>query len=424
MKIKKQTGLRGTLTVPGDKSISHRAVMFGALAKGTTRITHFLEGADCLSTISCFRKMGIEIERNQDQILVHGKGLHGLQAPSGTLDVGNSGTTTRLISGILAGQNFSSEIDGDASIRTRPMKRIMAPLASMGADIISRNNNGCAPLIITGKPLHAVHYDSPVASAQVKSCVLLAGMYADGITSVTEPFLSRNHTEIMLNYFGAKVSSTGTSAAIYPEPVLEARDIVVPGDISSAAYFIAAGLLTPDSEILLKNVGINPTRAGILKVCRSMGADITLLNENPEGEPTADLLIRTSSLKGTVIQGADIPTLIDEIPMIAVMAAFAQGTTIIRDAQELKVKESDRIAVMVDNLKRMGADIEGTDDGMIIHGGRPLHGAAIDSHLDHRVAMSFAVAGTICEGEMEIQDAQCVDISYPEFYKDLYLCGN
>ncbi|WP_418419476.1 3-phosphoshikimate 1-carboxyvinyltransferase [Blautia sp.] len=424
MKIKKQTGLRGTLTVPGDKSISHRAVMFGALAKGTTRITHFLEGADCLSTISCFRKMGIEIERNQDQILVHGKGLHGLQAPSGILDVGNSGTTTRLISGILAGQNFSSEIDGDASIRTRPMKRIMAPLASMGADIISRNNNGCAPLIITGKPLHAVHYDSPVASAQVKSCVLLAGMYADGITSVTEPFLSRNHTEIMLNYFGAKVSSTGTSAAIYPEPVLEARDIVVPGDISSAAYFIAAGLLTPDSEILLKNVGINPTRAGILKVCRSMGADITLLNKNPEGEPTADLLIRTSSLKGTVIQGADIPTLIDEIPMIAVMAAFAQGTTIIQDAQELKVKESDRIAVMVDNLKRMGADIEGTDDGMIIHGGRPLHGAAIDSHLDHRVAMSFAVAGTICEGEMEIQDAQCVDISYPEFYKDLYLCGN
>lgn len=424
MKIKKQTGLRGTLTVPGDKSISHRAVMFGALAKGTTRITHFLEGADCLSTISCFRKMGIEIERNQDQILVHGKGLHGLQAPSGILDVGNSGTTTRLISGILAGQNFSSEIDGDASIRTRPMKRIMAPLASMGADIISRNNNGCAPLIITGKPLHAVHYDSPVASAQVKSCVLLAGMYADGITSVTEPFLSRNHTEIMLNYFGAKVSSTGTSAAIYPEPVLEARDIVVPGDISSAAYFIAAGLLTPDSEILLKNVGINPTRAGILKVCRSMGADITLLNKNPEGEPTADLLIRTSSLKGTVIQGADIPTLIDEIPMLAVMAAFARGTTIIRDAQELKVKESDRIAVMVDNLKRMGADIEGTDDGMIIHGGRPLHGAAIDSHLDHRVAMSFAVAGTICEGEMEIQDAQCVDISYPEFYKDLYLCGN
>ena len=395
MEIKKQTNLKGTLTVPGDKSISHRAVMFGSLARGTTRISHFLEGADCLSTISCFRKMGIEIDRNKDEILVHGRGLHGLTAPTEILDVGNSGTTTRLISGILAGQTFTSELDGDDSIRTRPMKRIMTPLASMGADITSRLDNGCAPLIIHGRPLHAAHYDSPVASAQVKSCVLLAGMYADGITSVTEPFLSRNHTEIMLNYFGAEITSEGTTASIRPEPVLEGRDIQIPGDISSAAYFIAAGLLTPGSEILLKNVGINPTRAGILKVCMDMGADITLLNESTEGEPTADLLIRTSSLKGTTIEGSIIPTLIDEIPMIAVMAAFAEGTTIIRDAQELKVKESDRIAVMVDNLRRMGADIEGTDDGMIIHGGRPLHGAVIDSHLDHRIAMRFAVAGTI-----------------------------
>ena len=420
MEIKKQTNLKGTLTVPGDKSISHRAVMFGSLARGTTRISHFLEGADCLSTISCFRKMGIEIDRNKDEILVHGRGLHGLTAPTEILDVGNSGTTTRLISGILAGQTFTSELDGDDSIRTRPMKRIMTPLASMGADITSRLDNGCAPLIIHGRPLHAAHYDSPVASAQVKSCVLLAGMYADGITSVTEPFLSRNHTEIMLNYFGAEITSEGTTASIRPEPVLEGRDIQVPGDISSAAYFIAAGLLTPGSEILLKNVGINPTRAGILKVCMDMGADITLLNESTEGEPTADLLIRTSSLKGTTIEGSIIPTLIDEIPMIAVMAAFAEGTTIIRDAQELKVKESDRIAVMVDNLRRMGADIEGTDDGMIIHGGRPLHGAVIDSHLDHRIAMSFAVAGTICDGTVEILNGECVNISYPEFYHDLY----
>ena len=420
MEIKKQTNLKGTLTVPGDKSISHRAVMFGSLAKGTTRISHFLEGADCLSTISCFRKMGIAIDRNGDEILVHGKGLHGLSAPTDILDVGNSGTTTRLISGILAGQNFTSELDGDDSIRTRPMKRIMTPLTSMGADITSRLNNGCAPLIIHGRQLHATHYDSPVASAQVKSCVLLAGMYADGITSVTEPFLSRNHTEIMLNYFGAKITSEGTTASIKPEPVLEGREIQVPGDISSAAYFIAAGILTPGSEILLKNVGINPTRAGILKVCMDMGADITLLNESTEGEPTADLLIRTSSLKGTVIEGGIIPTLIDEIPMIAVMAAFAEGTTIIRDAQELKVKESDRIAVMVDNLTRMGADIEGTDDGMIIHGGRPLHGATIDSHLDHRIAMSFAVAGTICDGTVDILNGECVNISYPEFYNDLY----
>lgn len=420
MEIKKQTNLKGTLTVPGDKSISHRAVMFGSLARGTTRISHFLEGADCLSTISCFRKMGIEIDRNKDEILVHGRGLHGLTAPTEILDVGNSGTTTRLISGILAGQTFTSELDGDDSIRTRPMKRIMTPLVSMGADITSRLDNGCAPLIIHGRPLHAAHYDSPVASAQVKSCVLLAGMYADGITSVTEPFLSRNHTEIMLNYFGAEITSEGTTASIRPEPVLEGRDIQVPGDISSAAYFIAAGLLTPGSEILLKNVGINPTRAGIIKVCMDMGADITLLNESTEGEPTADLLIRTSSLKGTTIEGSIIPTLIDEIPMIAVMAAFAEGTTIIRDAQELKVKESDRIAVMVDNLRRMGADIEGTDDGMIIHGGRPLHGAVIDSHLDHRIAMSFAVAGTICDGTVEILNGECVNISYPEFYHDLY----
>ena len=423
MEIKKQTDLKGTLTVPGDKSISHRAVMFGSLARGTTRISHFLEGADCLSTISCFRKMGIEIDRNKDEILVHGRGLHGLTAPTEILDVGNSGTTTRLISGILAGQTFTSELDGDDSIRTRPMKRIMTPLASMGADITSRLDNGCAPLIIHGRPLHAAHYDSPVASAQVKSCVLLAGMYADGITSVTEPFLSRNHTEIMLNYFGAEITSEGTTASIRPEPVLEGRDIQVPGDISSAAYFIASGLLTPGSEILLKNVGINPTRAGILKVCMDMGADITLLNESTEGEPTADLLIRTSSLKGTTIEGSIIPTLIDEIPMIAVMAAFAEGTTIIRDAQELKVKESDRIAVMVDNLRRMGADIEGTDDGMIIHGGRALHGAVIDSHLDHRIAMSFAVAGTICDGTVEILNGECVNISYPEFYQDLYRLG-
>ena len=392
MEIKKQTNLRGELTVPGDKSISHRAVMFGSLAQGTTKITHFLEGADCLSTISCFRKMGIDIERNASEILVHGKGLHGLSAPSETLDVGNSGTTTRLISGILAGQSFTSELNGDASIQSRPMKRIMTPLLSMGADIVSLRGNGCAPLRITGKPLHAAHYQSPVASAQVKSCVLLAGMYADGITSVTEPVLSRNHTEIMLNYFGANVTSQGTTASIEPEPVLNGREIKVPGD-------------------------------GMLCVCKAMGADITLLNASTEGEPTADLLIRTSSLHGTTVEGEIIPTLIDEIPMIAVMAAFAEGTTVIRDAQELKVKESDRIAVVTEGLKRMGADIQPTDDGMIIHGGKPLHGAEINSYLDHRIAMSFAVAGTICDGTLTIKDGDCVKISYPEFYEDLYSLG-
>ena len=408
------------ITVPGDKSISHRAVMFGSLAEGTTRISNFLEGADCLSTISCFRKMGINIENTKGEILVHGKGLHGLSTPAETLDVGNSGTTTRLISGILAGQDFVSELTGDASIQKRPMKRIMTPLSQMGADIVSLNGNGCAPLKISGKKLHAIHYNSPVASAQVKSCVLLAGMYSDGITRVTEPVLSRNHTEIMLNYFGANVTAEGTTASIKPDPSLYGREILVPGDISSAAYFIAAGLLVPNSEILLKNVGINPTRDGILRVCRAMGADITLLNETTEGEPTADLLIRSSALHGTTIEGAIIPTLIDELPMIAVMAAFAEGTTVIRDAQELRVKESDRIQVMTENLRKMGADIQETEDGMIIHGGKALHGAEIDSHLDHRVAMSFAVAGLLCEGTLSIKNGECVNISYPEFYSDLY----
>ena len=423
MEIKKLTNLHGELTVPGDKSISHRAVMFGSLAKGTTKITHFLEGADCLSTISCFRKMGIDIENNNGEILVHGKGLHGLSAPVDILDVGNSGTTTRLISGILAGQNFVSELTGDNSIQSRPMKRIMTPLLSMGADIASIKGNNCVPLRITGHPLKAIHYDSPVASAQVKSCVLLAGMYSDGITSVTEPVLSRNHTEIMLNYFGARVTSEGTTASIAPEPYLFAREITVPGDISSAAYFIAAGLLVPGSEILLKNVGINPTRDGLLRVCKDMGADITLLNVNMDGEPTADLLVRASSLHGTTVGGEIIPTLIDEIPMIAVMAAFAEGTTVIKDAKELKVKESDRILVMAENLSRMGADITPTDDGMIIHGGKPLHGAEIDSYLDHRVAMSFAVAGLLCDGPLSIKGGDCVKISYPEFYEDLYRLG-
>lgn len=420
MEIKKLNNLHGELTIPGDKSISHRAVMFGALAQGTTRITHFLEGADCLSTISCFQAMGIQIQKNKDEVLVHGQGLHGLKAPKDILDVGNSGTTTRLISGILAGQDFTSQLTGDASICQRPMGRIITPLSMMGAQITSQNNNGCAPLTIQGGHLHGIHYQSPVASAQVKSCVLLAGMYADGPTSVTEPVLSRNHTELMLNYFGAQVTSEGTTASILPQPDLKARDITVPGDISSAAYFIAAGLLVPGSEILLRNVGINPTRDGLLRVCQTMGGDITLLNVRNDGEPTADLLIKSSSLHGTDIHGEIIPTLIDEIPMIAVMAAFAEGTTVIRDAAELKVKESDRIQVMTDNLTRMGADVEALPDGMIIHGGKPLHGATIDSYKDHRIAMSFAVAGGICDGPLTITDGECVNISYPEFYTDLY----
>ncbi len=419
MKFQKATTLRGEVTIPGDKSISHRAVMFGSLAEGTTEITNFLQGADCLSTIDAFRKMGIEVENTPAKIVIHGKGLHGLNAPSSVLDMGNSGTTTRLISGILAGQAFESTLTGDASIQKRPMRRIMEPLSMMGGKIESVKGNDCAPLHITGSPLHGIHYHSKVASAQVKSAVLLAGLYADGETLVTEPILSRNHTEIMLRYFGADLHSEGKTARIVPEPRLEGRKIDVPGDISSAAYFIAAGLIVPGSEILIKNVGINPTRDGILRVAREMGGNITLLNENYSGEPTADLLVKHSQLHGVTIEGDIIPTLIDELPIINIMAACANGTTVIRDAAELKVKESNRIDVMVQYLSAMGCDITGTDDGMIIHGGQPLHGTEVDSHLDHRIAMSFAVASLVAEGETTIKGSDVVTISYPGFFEDL-----
>lgn len=419
----------GEITVPGDKSISHRAVMFGAIAKGTTRIRNFLMGADCLSTIDCFRRLGVQIdvEAAPGQVTVHGRGLRGLKgqqepAASIVLDTGNSGTTTRLVSGILAGQDFPSLLSGDASLNTRPMKRIMEPLSQMGARIRSVKGNGCAPLAIEPGQLHGIQYTTKVASAQVKSSILLAGLYADSSTSVTEPALSRNHTELMLKGFGADVSSIikedGTAtASIAPCRELYAQDIIVPGDISSAAYFIAAALLVPGSSLLIKNVGINPTRAGFLSVCRSMGGDITILSERQAGgEPSADLLVKHSSLHGITIEGSLIPTLIDELPMAAVLAAFADGTTVIRDAAELKVKESDRIATVTANLRAMGCDVTPTDDGMIIRGGSPLHGAVLDSYLDHRIAMSFAVAGLAADGETRIRNANCVDISFPGFY--------
>lgn len=419
MNFQKVNTLRGEVTIPGDKSISHRAVMFGSLAEGTTEVTNFLQGADCLSTIDAFRKMGIEIENTPEKILIHGRGLHGLTAPSSVLDMGNSGTTTRLISGILAGQSFESTLTGDASIQKRPMRRIMEPLSMMGAKVVSINDNDCAPLRITGAPLHGIHYHSKVASAQVKSAVLLAGLYADGETLVTEPSLSRNHTEIMLRTFGAELTSEDKTAKVCPEPRLQGQKIHVPGDISSAAYFIAAGLLVPGAEILIKNVGINPTRDGILRVAEEMGGNITLLNENYDGEPTADILVKHSHLHGVVIEGDIIPTLIDELPVINIMAACAEGTTVIRNASELKVKESNRIDVMVQYLGAMGCDITGTDDGMVIVGGRPLHGTQIDSHLDHRIAMSFAIASLIAEGETKIKGSDVVNISYPDFYRDL-----
>ncbi|SFH99836.1 3-phosphoshikimate 1-carboxyvinyltransferase [Pseudobutyrivibrio sp. OR37] len=419
MAITKVKSLKGEITVPGDKSISHRGVMFGAISEGITELTGFLDGADCRSTISCFRAMGIDISQENDHVIIHGKGLHGLNAPTNMLDVGNSGTTTRLISGILSGQPFVSALNGDASIQKRPMGRIITPLSEMGAYIRSLKDNGCAPLEMGGKPLKAIHYNSPVASAQVKSCVLLAGLYADGVTSVSEPVISRNHSELMLSGFGAKIKTEGLTASIEGFPKLVGQKIDVPGDISSAAYFIVAGLICPNADLLIKNVNTNPTRAGIIKVAQAMGGNIELLNERIiGGEPVADIHVTTSKLNGCEISGEIIPTLIDEIPVIAVMAACADGTTIIKDAAELKVKESDRIATVTENLKAMGCDITPTDDGMIINGGK-LHSTIVNTYMDHRIAMAFAIAGLVADGETTFDNEGCCCISYPNFFNVL-----
>ena len=420
MIIKRIKGLSGEISIPGDKSISHRSIMLGSLAKGDTEVYGFLQGADCLSSISCFKAMGVDIENDGSKVIIHGNGLYGLRKPSDILDVGNSGTTIRLMSGILAAQDFDVRVDGDASIRKRPMGRIMNPLRLMGADIRSVNDNGCAPLAISGRKLKGIHYESPVASAQVKSGVLFAGLYAEGETSVTEPYVSRNHTELMLKDFGADIRTVDKTVTVAPAKELYARRIDVPGDISSAAYFIATGLITDNSCITIKNVGINPTRDGILEVCSMMGADIIVEEINHDSaEPVADITVRTSSLRGCVIGGELIPRLIDEIPVIAVMACFAEGTTTIKNAGELKVKESNRIDTIVNNLKAMGADIEATDDGMIINGKGDLKGASIDCKADHRIAMSFTVAGLNADGETDIVGSECVDISFPGFFDTL-----
>ncbi|WP_031548575.1 3-phosphoshikimate 1-carboxyvinyltransferase [Oribacterium sp. FC2011] len=427
--------LRGELTVPGDKSISHRAVMLGSLSEGVTRVKGFLNGADCLSTIGCFRNLGIEIELSDDEkeVTIHGKGLHGLNAYSGVLDCGNSGTTTRLISGILSAQSFDSELTGDESIQKRPMKRIMKPLMEMGADITSVKGNDCAPLSINGKALHGITYESPVASAQVKSSILFAGLYADGKTTVIEPTLSRDHSERMLRALGAEVSTRmlpdgraeisieHCDKLVAPKEVLE-----IPGDISSAAYFISAALLVPGSDVIIRNVGINPTRDGIIEAYLSMGADITLENKRVSGsEDVADVHVRyTEGLHGAEIGGSLIPRLIDELPVIAAVAAGASGKTVIKNASELKVKESNRIAVMVDGLEKVGVKAAETEDGMIIEGqgsGLKICSGEIDTHKDHRIAMTFAVLALAGSQNTEVTliDGDCINISYPTFYEDL-----
>lgn len=412
--------LKGEITVPGDKSISHRSLMLGSISEGRTRIKGLLRGADCLSTMSCMRDLGVSIDDDGDEIVVHGNGLHGLKAPSKMLYTGNSGTTTRILSGILAGQPFETTLTGDSSIEKRPMKRIIDPLTLMNAEISSVKGNDCAPLSIKPSNLHGINYDSPVASAQVKSCILLAGLYADSPTTITEPALSRNHTELMLKAFGADIETGGFSATLTPGNELHGQDVTIPGDISSAAYFLAGGLIGKDSDVFIRNVNINPTRAGIIKAIKSMGGFIEFYNERTiSGEPVTDIYVKSSHLHGTEIGGKDIPTLIDEIPIIAVLAANADGQTIIKDAAELKVKESDRIKSISENLTKMGSDVMPTSDGMIIYGGAKLHSAKINTEKDHRIAMAFTIASIPLDEDNVLDDRDCVKISYPDFFETL-----
>ncbi len=419
MIINPANSVKGEINVPGDKSISHRSVMFGSIAKGVTEIDGFLTGADCLSTIDCFRKLGIDIElqRSGGKVTVKGKGLRGLRDPIETLYAGNSGTTTRLMLGILAGQEFVSTIDGDESIRKRPMGRVIKPLKLMGADISGVANDTLCPVTVKGGSLHGIDYTLPVASAQLKSALVLASLYADGNTTITEPAKSRDHTELMLNFFGANITSEGLLVLSKPITELFGQKINVPGDISSAAYFIVAGLIMPNSELTIKNVGINETRTGIIDVLKSMGGHIELSNIRlVNNEEVGDITVRSSSLNGTVIDGDIIPRLIDEIPVIAVAAALASGTTVIKDAQELKVKESNRIKTVVTELSKAGADIYETDDGMIINGGKPLNGANFESYFDHRIAMAMAIAALVADSQSVINNADAVDISFPGFF--------
>jgi 3-phosphoshikimate 1-carboxyvinyltransferase len=415
--------LRGTIQVPGDKSISHRAVMFGAIARGTTTISNFLAGEDCLSTIDCFRKLGVSITQNGSEVVVEGKGLDGLQEPAQILNVGNSGTTTRLLLGILAGCSFHACLIGDESIAKRPMARVTNPLRQMGAKIDGREHGNYTPLSIRGGNLQPIRYESPVASAQVKSAILLAGLMADGTTIVTEPHKSRDHTERMLKAFGGEVAVDGLTVSVSGKQQLKGTHIDVPGDISSAAFFLVAGAIVPNSEIVLKNVGLNPTRTGIIDVLQQMGADMTIENvRNEESEPLGDITIRTSKLKGIEIGGVLIPRLIDEIPIIALLATQAEGTTVIKDAGELKVKETDRIATVVSELSRLGADIEATEDGMIIRGKTKLkaNNIVVDSYGDHRIGMMLAIAACIVEGGLTLNRSEAIAVSYPGFFEHLH----
>ncbi|MEA4816464.1 MAG: 3-phosphoshikimate 1-carboxyvinyltransferase [Lachnospiraceae bacterium] len=420
--VKGKQNLKASLTVPGDKSISHRSVMLGSIATGKTHVKGFLMGEDCISTISCFRQMGIKIEISGTDVTIYGNGLHGLKAPEETLNVGNSGTTIRLLSGILAGSGFKSRLTGDSSIQKRPMDRIFTPLSLMGAKFKNLKDSIpegklFAPFEITGSALKGISYVLPVASAQVKSAILLASLYAEGETKITEPEATRDHTEIMLNHMGASIIKEGAEIVSGGEVILNGCEIDVPADISSAAYFMVIGTICKNSVITIKNVGLNPTRTGIITALRQMGANIETTGvKTISGETRGDITVSSSKLKGITISKELIPLLIDEIPVLAVAACFAEGTTIIKDAEELKVKESNRIKAMVTELKKFGADITETGDGMIINGKTPLKGTKVLSYNDHRIAMSLAVLGLACEGSTTVLDCKCVNISFPGFF--------
>ncbi len=422
------TRLRGTVRVPGDKSISHRALLFGAIAEGETQIEGLLPAEDPLSTAACLRAMGVEVSAIEagQPVLVRGVGLDGLQEPAQVLDCGNSDTTMRLMLGLLAGRSGRHFVlDGDSSLRRRPMARVAKPLGQMGASIHGRQDGNLAPLAIQGRQLQGAVIRTPVASAQVKSALLLAGLSAEGPTTVIEPALSRDHSERMLRAFGADLvsepqASGGPRVLITPGARLQGQRVVVPGDISSAAFWLVAGLLVPGAELLLENVGLNPSRTGILEVLEAMGAPLEILNERlVAGEPVGDLRVSPAPLKAFSIGGELIPRLVDEIPILAVAALAAEGTSVIRDAEELRVKETDRLAVMARQLRAMGAELEETSDGLVIPGGQQLHGASVDSETDHRVAMSLAVAALVATGSTNIARAEAAAVSYPNFWDDL-----
>lgn len=414
--IQPAKSVRGAITVPGDKSISHRSIMLGSIANGTTTVRGFLRGEDNIATLNAFRAMGIEVADDGETLKIMGRGLHGLNEPSDVLDCGNSGTSIRLLTGLLSGQRFFSVLTGDQYLRKRPMKRVVEPLSRMGASILGREGGSKAPLAIKGGSLAGIHYSSPVSSAQVKSALLLAGLYAAGETTVTEPHLSRDHSERMLRYFGADLTTFGGGVTIRGGKELNGGHIEVPGDISSAAFFMVAALITPGSELLIRGVGTNPTRTGILDILRKMGGSLELLDQREvSGEPVADILVKHSSLKGIEIGGDVVPRAIDEFPVICIAAALAEGKTVIGDAQELRVKETDRIKAMAVNLAKAGVAVAETEDGMEIVGAEALQGGDFDSFGDHRIAMSMIVSGLVARKPVTVKDTECIATSFPDF---------